>query len=91
MSKRRGYQHIKQGLDGNWTEIGRPKVTDIDYNTVAPFVFCGFIKLRQMTYICWFQIKLSVCDIPFTNFLSRLRTFFNPHCLVIIYCAKSKG
>ena len=28
--------HIKQGLDKNQTEIGRPKVTKIYYNTVAP-------------------------------------------------------
>ena len=32
---------IKQGSDGNWTEIGRPKVTDIDYNTVVPFYCCS--------------------------------------------------
>ena len=38
------YQHkkqvfwgIKQGLDGNWTEIRGPKVTDIYYNAVAHF------------------------------------------------------
>ena len=28
---------IKQGSDGNWTELGRPEVTDIYYNTVAHF------------------------------------------------------
>ena len=28
---------IKQRSDRNWTGTGRPKVTDIDYNTVAPF------------------------------------------------------
>ena len=36
-SKNQGYRRIKQGLDGNNTKIGRPKFTDIDYNTVAPF------------------------------------------------------
>ena len=35
--KKQRIRHIKQGLDGNWTEIGRPKVTYRDYNTVAPF------------------------------------------------------
>ena len=30
---------IKQGSDVNRTEIGRPKVTNIDYNTVKPFLF----------------------------------------------------
>ena len=35
--KKQGIWRIKQGLDLNWNEIGRPKVTKIDYNTVAPF------------------------------------------------------
>ena len=35
--KNQGIRRINQGSDGNWTEIGKPKVTDIDYNTVVPF------------------------------------------------------
>ena len=35
--KKQVFLRIKQGSDGNWTEIGRPKVTEIDYNTLAPF------------------------------------------------------
>ena len=38
-SKNEGYRRIKQGLDGNLTKKGSPKVTDIDYNTVEPFIF----------------------------------------------------
>ena len=34
-------QFIKQGLEGNLTKIGSPKLTDIDYNTAAPFI-CYF-------------------------------------------------
>ena len=30
------YRHINQGSYGNRTEIGRQKVTNIEYNTVAP-------------------------------------------------------
>ena len=26
------------GLNRNWTKMGSPKVTDIEYNTVAPFI-----------------------------------------------------
>ena len=35
--KTKGIRRIKQGSDINQSEIGRTKVTDIDYNTVAPF------------------------------------------------------
>ena len=34
-SKNQEYWRIHQGLDGNWTNTGRPKVTNIEYNTVA--------------------------------------------------------
>ena len=44
-SKKQGFWRIKQGSDGNWTEIGRPKVTDIDYNIVAPFIYLTFVLL----------------------------------------------
>ena len=40
-SKNQGYRRIKQGSYGNRTKTGRPKVTDIDYNTVAPFYNLG--------------------------------------------------
>ena len=36
--------HIKQVSDINTTEIGRPKVMDIDCNTAAPFYFAGIGK-----------------------------------------------
>ena len=36
-SKNQGYWRIKQGSDGNHTKIGRPRVTNIYYNIVAPF------------------------------------------------------
>ena len=35
--KKQGFWHINQVLDGNWTEIGRPKGANIYYNMVAPF------------------------------------------------------
>ena len=38
MSKNQVHQHIKQVLDRNRTKIGRPKVTDIEYNTAVPFI-----------------------------------------------------
>ena len=34
--KKQGYRRTKQGLDGNQTKMGRSKVTNIEYNTVAP-------------------------------------------------------
>ena len=37
-SKNQGFWHIKQQLDVNQTKIGRPKVTNIDYNTVEHFI-----------------------------------------------------
>ena len=38
-NKNQGYWRIKQGSDGNHTKIGRPKVTDIENNTVAfPYI-----------------------------------------------------
>ena len=30
-------RRIKKGSERNWKEIGRPKVTNIDYNIVAPY------------------------------------------------------
>ena len=35
--KNQGIRRIKQVSDRNWTEIRRPKVTDIYYNMVVPF------------------------------------------------------
>ena len=35
--KNQRFRHIKQRSEINWTEVGRKKVTDIDYNTVAPY------------------------------------------------------
>ena len=37
-SKNQGYRRINQGSDGSWTKIGRPKVPNIYYNTVSPFI-----------------------------------------------------
>ena len=38
-SKNQGYWRIKQGLDGNRTKMGGPKVADIENNTVAfPYI-----------------------------------------------------
>ena len=37
--KKQGIWSINQGSDRNQTEIGRSKVTDIDYNTVAPIYY----------------------------------------------------
>ena len=34
--KKQGYRRTKQGLDVNQTKMGRSKVTNIEYNTVAP-------------------------------------------------------
>ena len=38
-SKKQGLWSIKQGSEGNLTETVRQKVTDIEYNTVATFVY----------------------------------------------------
>ena len=34
--KNQVYRRINQGLEGNRTKIGRPKMNDIEYNTVVP-------------------------------------------------------
>ena len=34
-NKNQGYWCIKQGLDGNWTKVGKLKVANIENNTVA--------------------------------------------------------
>ena len=36
LSKNQVYWRINQVLDGNWTNTGRPKVNEIEYNTVSP-------------------------------------------------------
>ena len=42
--------HIKQGSDIKWTEIGGPKLTDIYYNTVAPFkILKLFFSLHSLS------------------------------------------
>ena len=44
--KKKRFWSINQGQEINQTETGRPKVTNIDYNTVEPYyiVYGGIIK-----------------------------------------------
>ena len=51
---------IKQGSDVNWTEIRRPKATDIDYNTVAPFVIIVGHMLDDTRSEAWNTILFTV-------------------------------
>ena len=59
-SKNKAFRRIKQGLDRNWTKIGRPKVTDIYYNTVAHFylVVDPLLVVRLITNINTIHILL---------------------------------
>ena len=56
LSKNQEYQHINQVLDVNWTKMGRPKVTDINYNTVAPFIYndTTFLKYIFTQHILYY-------------------------------------
>ena len=61
-SKKQGFQCIKQGLDRNRTKIGKPKVANADYNTVAHFYFTGgdikieSIKKLLFEFLFWFRL-----------------------------------
>ena len=48
INEKQGIWRIKQGTDKNWTLIGKQKVTNIDYNTVAPYYIISL--LDKTTY-----------------------------------------
>ena len=54
------FWRIKQGSDGNRTEIGMPKVTDIDYNIVAPFYWMQSNLLFGIHFCMHNYLKLII-------------------------------
>ena len=46
--KNQGYRYINQGSDRNRTKIGKPKVTNIEYNRVAPFIDVHIYKIMAL-------------------------------------------
>ena len=67
-NKNQGYWRIKQGSDGNHTKIGRPQVTDIDNNIVAPFIHSG-TKTNDLSII--FKRKNQSIIYYFTRYINE--------------------
>ena len=53
--------HINQRLEISWKEIGRPKVTDVEYNTVASYYIYNSLSLSfKMMFLVFSNFYYSV-------------------------------